>query len=85
MIRVETPKAQHLLNHWGRVSIFRETYQTGGILVEASLPDPKITLRCCLLAFGQPLGASLPPIDPKIAHLTVIEGLIEASKISERL
>jgi hypothetical protein len=49
------PKARHsylLLNHLGRVSMLRETYQTGGISEEASLPNPKITLHYCSLALG---------------------------------
>ena len=78
------PKARHsylLLNHLGGVSMLQETYQTGGILVEASLPNPKIARCCCSLA----LGRLHPTSRSKNSKLCDVERLTEHSHISARL
>ena len=85
MIHNEPPKARQsylLLNQLGRVSMLHETYQTGGIWVEASMPNPEIVRRCCSFALGRLYSTSRS----KYSKLCDIERLTECSLyISARL
>lgn len=70
------PKARQsylLLNQLGRVSMLHETYQTGGIWVEASMPNPEIVCHCCLLA----LRRLYPTSQSKYSNICDIERLTE--------
>ena len=58
---IEAPKGEQsclLLNQLGRVSMFDETYQNGGISQEASPSNPKMATEQEPPRLRAPLGAS---------------------------